>query len=121
MRLSYCILVAASSVAAIPIPAPYAWTFTQWSSGWYGIGWANFRLNAPETKVGGVTIPAISLSKICSIISAGNGKGGETMDCNSLIVGEPAGRALEFTFKDFDISIQQVQFDAVYRFESGGK
>lgn len=121
MRLSTALLLAVSSASTAPLSAPYAWTFTQWSSGWYGIGWANFRLSAPETTINGVTIPSITLSGICSIVSAGNGKGGPPSNCNTLIVGEPAGRALEFTIRDFDTSLQQIQFDAVYRFESGGR
>lgn len=117
MRISHCFLLTAPLALAVPIPSTYKWSFTQWSSGWYGIGWANFRVSAPQTTVSGVTIPALSLTDICHIAN----QGGETQNCNDLIAGNKDGRTLDFTLRPFDASIQEVQLDAVYRFTAGGK
>lgn len=117
MRISNCFLLAVPSVLAIPIPSSYTWSFTQWSGGWYGIGWANFLINSPQTTVTGVAIPALSLTGICSIAA----HGGETQNCNNLIAGDKTGRTLEFTLRPFDQSLQELQFDVVYRFTAGGR
>lgn len=111
------LLLALPTALAIPIPSTYTWSFTQWSSGWYGIGWANFRVDAPQTTISGVTVPALSLTGICHIAN----KGGETQNCNDLIAGSPAGRSLEFTLRPFDPSLQEVQLDAEYKFAANGK
>jgi hypothetical protein len=115
MRTSHYLLFAVSTAAAIPIPSSYTWSFTLWSSGWYGVGWANFKVDAPQATVSGVTIPALSLTGICHIAN----KGGVTQNCNDLIAGDKAGRTLEFTLRPFDPSLQEVQLDAVYRFTEG--
>lgn len=117
MRISYCLLLGSSVVAGVPIPSSYTWSFTSWSSGWYGIGWANFKVSAPQTTISGVTIPALSLTGICHIAN----KGGETQNCNDLIAGDQVGRSLEFTLRPFDISLQEVQLDAVYKFTEGDR
>ncbi|KAH7384603.1 hypothetical protein BKA66DRAFT_462507 [Pyrenochaeta sp. MPI-SDFR-AT-0127] len=117
MRVSYAFLLAISSALAIPIPSTYTWSFTRWSGSWYGIGWANFVLDAPQATVSGITIPAISFTTRCSIAGAG----GVTQDCNSVIAGDRAGRTLEFTLRPFDNSLQQVQLDGVYKFTYNGK
>ncbi|KAH7115329.1 hypothetical protein B0J11DRAFT_584619 [Dendryphion nanum] len=123
MRFSTFLLPVAlsTSALAIPIPASYTWTFTQWSSGWYGVGWANFVLTAPETTVSGITIPAISFSSRCFIAGIGNGKGGPADSCNEVLVGDKTGRSVEVTLRDFDTGSQLVELDTVYRFVSGGK
>jgi hypothetical protein len=106
-----------SNAGSFSVPARYAWSFENWSGGWYVAGWANFQISAPEATSGDVVIPELSLTGICHIV----GHGGETSNCNDLIEDNTDGRSLLFTLRPFDASIQEVQLDATYRFKSGGR
>jgi len=105
------------NAGSFPVPAGYAWSFENWSGNWYGIGWANFQISAPEATIGDVIIPELSFTGICHIV----GNGGETFNCNDLIEDNSDGRSLLITLRPFDASIQEVQIDATYRFKSGGR
>lgn len=115
MRISYAFLLAIPSALSIPIPSTYEWSLTSWSGEWYGIGWANFRVDGPQATISGVAVPALSLTDVCHVVSS------QASNCNDLIAGNTDGRTLEVAVVPFNWDLRQIQVDFVYRFTSNGK
>lgn len=98
MRFSALLAAAATATTglAAPVPAGYTWTITDWSGGHYGPLYANFYVSGPKTTSGGITIPALSLTKRCTPVGAV----GSVTDCSDLIVNNSDGRKLTTTFQE---------------------
>lgn len=114
MRLSTLFASAATALTSLgaPVPTGYTWTITDWSGGHYGPLYANFYVSGPQTTSGGITIPALSLTKRCTPVGAV----GSVTDCSDLIVNNSDGRRLTASFQESS----DVATLVTYTFRSGG-
>ncbi|OHE97929.1 hypothetical protein CORC01_06792 [Colletotrichum orchidophilum] len=115
MRASTLLAAAASALTASAAPiASYTWSITNWSGGWYGIGWANYQVTAPAATSNGVTIPALSLTSRCEPWGAE----GTVRDCSDLIANNNDGRTYTGKIGSFDDGAVSY---GNYTFKSGDK
>lgn len=114
MRLSTLFASAATALTSLgaPVPTGYTWTITDWSGGHYGPLYANFYVSGTQTTSGGITIPALSLTKRCTPVGAV----GSVTDCSDLIVNNSDGRRLTASFQESS----DVATLVTYTFRSGG-